>query len=1467
MAKYNILNGMSRFLISLIASRQKWMSIIGLFLVFIVVLQAQIEPVKVTAAWVVVWGLGTGLFVLADILPNTYDHSLWMGYQFFAVSVTWMILGLLAAVLLVMVALLVVAVGRGRRFFPRENEQPALSQAMLTLSRFVIYGGNLLLLHMISQTFDVAIPLRNDSDYLGLLVALLIGLFYTWVMNSYLHGQQWSFQDAGRLTDVILLIAIIPMAHVYQDSGVLVYLVLMGGIGIQAVRYAEAHVIENKLSQREEELTLLRTVGNRIADNLVLDDVLDQLYSWVCELVKPQVFYVGLIDTNTDSVRFPRVIVNGEQVNWDRQHLGNLPFIQRIIPHRKVLVLRRSDEFYFDNMEPSQDQFCISVPLLSGDDVTGVMTLVVASAKDVPGSIELGALQTIANQSGLALRNATLFEKSVSLAQNLTEINKSVQDVMFNLDENDAMNVACQTALGICNAQRVAIFLNDQDDKAHVRLVHTVGLTEDHIAYYKEHNNRPNIWELTPRIVSNIQNLAQGDPLSQLAWVGNFQAMAEIPLKSGSALVGLLLVFHDMPHDYESVELELLETLAHQITAAIDYTDLLSALELYASEQAQLVHLSRISTASLDLEKIVDSVTNILQQMMNLSTIQLGLLEDNKRLRFLQQNRSSLEVDMFPELSDALDYNHAGPQVYYVNDVDISPNLRQFMNARNDATLMLVPMIANNVPLGLVTLSDQSAYHFSDSEWRLMEMATNLLATQIHNAQLYRISQDALDRRLQQLSLIEDIAQQISASLNLDVIIHNVLEAAIRATQADTATLGLITENGEFRIITRELYQDNWYQYESQRNPVVGLMGYVMTNGETLVVGNNQPYNNYIKLDQYQASYQSSAVVPLKIETDGRVMGVLNVESVQPDFFNEEHVEFIKNLAGHSVISIQNARLLDERQAQIETLTELRELSLALSSMTDKQAVTRSILQTAIETLNGLNAILFYYHQETDELVLLSSMRREDGIFTNARTFIPDEIAYRAAQTNTMQVVEDITQDSDFQRYDFINEVDYASLLAAPIKRGGEATEVMCVTLPTHRPYIQADLNIFELLIIQAAGHLENAYLYEQISSQSDRTAAILESTRDGIILLDRAGVLLEANLSAESILNIRLEEYVGRPFADTLLEQLENREDDKGSDLDEALKDMARILRLEPQRITTRSYTLSYNGKPRHIVEIGSPVMDNHNHIIGRLLTLRDVTEEKLLEEYRDEITGMVIHDLRGPLSSIISSITLTMEIANEVAGEAANDTIIPLMDVSLDSASNLLQLVDSLLDIAKMETRRMPLERRPTSVVELVESATRQLQTTMTEVDVQLTTIVPENLPLVDVDSDKIRRVIVNVLDNALRFTPHGGEVMISVALAGPRKVVIRVADSGPGIPSEEVDRVFEKFRQVLGSKPLHGRKGTGLGLTFCKLAIEAHGEIIWIEQNGPLSGACFAFTLPVGSEEPSEEPDAVESTLASI
>jgi NtrC-family two-component system sensor histidine kinase KinB len=413
-----------------------------------------------------------------------------------------------------------------------------------------------------------------------------------------------------------------------------------------------------------------------------------------------------------------------------------------------------------------------------------------------------------------------------------------------------------------------------------------------------------------------------------------------------------------------------------------------------------------------------------------------------------------------------------------------------------------------------------------------------------------------------------------------------------------------------------------------------------------------------------------------------------------------------------------------------------------------------------------------------------------------------------------------------------------------PIKYNGAVREVLSLAFPEDRPVRPRDLNSTMVLASQTAGHLENAMLHEHIRAGSDRMRAILNSTRDGILLIDRNGFLVDCNPSAERLLGIDKEEFLGKHFVLTL-SRVTGGEEVEGLGYSRSqLVALARQLRLEPERITSRQFSRVVGAQQMYIEEIGSPVLNDRSEIVGRLLVLRDITEQKQLEAYRDEITHMAVHDLRGPLWAVISGINLVQE---DLALLPQSDMTRKTLDVAAQSANGLLKLVDSLLDISKLESRQMPLQRAPVSVEELISAAVGSLSGSLEEANIDLQVDLDPDLTPLNIDPVIIRRVLVNLLDNALRHTPAAGKILVSARRSGS-EVVIRVADSGPGIPADERDRIFERFRQVKANIPLRGPKGSGLGLTFCKLAVEAHEGRIWVDPEGPLSGACIALSLPM-------------------
>lgn len=247
-----------------------------------------------------------------------------------------------------------------------------------------------------------------------------------------------------------------------------------------------------------------------------------------------------------------------------------------------------------------------------------------------------------------------------------------------------------------------------------------------------------------------------------------------------------------------------------------------------------------------------------------------------------------------------------------------------------------------------------------------------------------------------------------------------------------------------------------------------------------------------------------------------------------------------------------------------------------------------------------------------------------------------------------------------------------------------------------------------------------------------------------------------------------------------------------------------------------------------------------------------QEITEKyqqlKELEELRDSLTHMIVHDLRTPLTSLISGMQ-TVEVLGDL-NEEQNECL----NMSVEGGELLLGMINDLLDISKMESGNVQIERNEWSPAELVRRALKQVTSLAAMKDLRLICENCAATPLITADEDKISRTLVNLLGNAIKFTPNGGSITVETEyIMRPGRTnafVFRVIDTGEGIPPEAFDRVFAKFGQV-ESRKAGRRMSTGLGLTFCKMVVEAHGGRIWLESELG-KGSCFAFALPVQSHE---------------
>ena len=229
-------------------------------------------------------------------------------------------------------------------------------------------------------------------------------------------------------------------------------------------------------------------------------------------------------------------------------------------------------------------------------------------------------------------------------------------------------------------------------------------------------------------------------------------------------------------------------------------------------------------------------------------------------------------------------------------------------------------------------------------------------------------------------------------------------------------------------------------------------------------------------------------------------------------------------------------------------------------------------------------------------------------------------------------------------------------------------------------------------------------------------------------------------------------------------------------------------------------------------------------------------------LERLRDDLTYMIVHDLRTPLTSLLSGLQ-TIPLVGDL-----NEIQTEMVEIAVDGGRTLLGMINDLLDVEKMEQESVPLEMTPLTAGGLIERATAQVVLLAQSSGLTLAREAPLDLPPFPGDEDKLRRTIINLLGNAIKFTPVGGTITAAAEL-GEGVVLFSIRDTGEGIPPEAFERIFEKFGQVENRKA--GRKmSTGLGLTFCKLAVEAHGGRIWVESL-PGQGSAFFFTIPRAPE----------------
>ena len=398
--------------------------------------------------------------------------------------------------------------------------------------------------------------------------------------------------------------------------------------------------------------------------------------------------------------------------------------------------------------------------------------------------------------------------------------------------------------------------------------------------------------------------------------------------------------------------------------------------------------------------------------------------------------------------------------------------------------------------------------------------------------------------------------------------------------------------------------------------------------------------------------------------------------------------------------------------------------------------------------------------------------------------------------------------------------------------------------------FTSEDEEVLEVFASQAAAAIANARTHRDEQRARADLEALVETSPVGVVVIDATtGRLMSFNREAR-----RIAEGLRMPGGslEQLLEVMTCRRAD-GREVSLSEIPFAQTL-TNSETVRAEEITLSVpDGRSVTTLLNGTPIRSAQGDIVSVVITMQDLAPLQELDRLRAEFLGMVSHELRTPLAAIKGS-TSTVLGASTALDRAELQQFFRVIDRQADHMRG---LISDLLDAGHIDAGTLSVSPEPSGVAEVVDQARNAFVSGGSTHTILID--LPQDLPRVLADRERIVQVLNNLFANAARHSPGSSPIRVAAVRDGPH-IAISVSDQGRGIPAEQLPRLFRKYTD-LGGQEERGLRGSGLGLAICKGLVEAHGGRIWAASGGPGQGAQFTFTIPV-AEEPAAAPGAGSS-----
>jgi PAS domain S-box-containing protein len=577
---------------------------------------------------------------------------------------------------------------------------------------------------------------------------------------------------------------------------------------------------------------------------------------------------------------------------------------------------------------------------------------------------------------------------------------------------------------------------------------------------------------------------------------------------------------------------------------------------------------------------------------------------------------------------------------------------------------------------------------------------------------------------------------------------------------------------------------------------------------------------------QTEADTSWGTVLVLPLEAKKHITGLIEIYDKSPDrSFSTDDIQLCQILATQTTVAMERAQLFEETRQRLSEVSTLYTMAQDITSTLDLQGILDAIVISLRHVVSCRGCCIFLLDPSEQKLEIKAADGLKPQWKEMAKLNIGEGAAGKAVAQKQTIYIPDTHKESEFIFFD----KEVRSLMVIPLMSQGEI--IGTINLDDNKPntFGPAQEQLLTIAAAQAGITIENARLFAKVAAEQQQTQAIIQFMADGLLLIDDQGVIVTCNPALAMMLGMKSDEIVGQKVDSPNLHP-----------------NLASITATTTRRARTGVLAKEVaveTPRPRTLQIFSTTMVDDNQNPIGEVRVVHDVTRERELEQLKDDFMSTISHELRTPLFSIQGFVQILLENEEELDAVTREEflTIIQSQTVQLS------EMVNNLLDASKFDEGKLKFEQKPVEIRELMHQTMLKLRGFAHQQKIDLLPQLPDTLPSIIGDKERLEQVLTNLIGNAIKFTPEGGQVTITGSMPDD-KILVEVKDNGIGIPLEVQEQIFSRYYQV-AEKSEGVKRGSGLGLYIAQQIIKGHGGHIWVESGGvPGQGSTFRFTLPL-------------------